>query len=398
MENQVTKSNSQNVPTIRFPGFSEAWSKRTFFENIREILDFRGRTPKKLGLSWGGHIPSLSALNVKMGYVDPSVDPHLGSEELYKKWMNKGDLSQNDILFTMEAPLGNVALVPDNKKYILSQRVVAFKTKSLVDNHFLYHLMTGNNFQSIVRDLATGTTAKGVNQKSLKKVSINLPAIDEQQKIAAFLNSVDSWIDNLRSQKSTFESYKKSIMKKLFSQEIRFKDENGQYYPEWDKTKLSSLVTITTGKKDVNAGNPNGEYRFYTCAKQYTFSDSYSFEGKAILIAGNAEVGLCQYFDGKFEAYQRTYVLQNFKINAEYLFRYLSQYFRSYALGLKQTGAMSFIKLGMLHDFQVPLPSISEQQKIADFLTSIDKSIESKEKEIVNAERWKNGLMQQMFI
>ncbi|HMS92696.1 MAG TPA: restriction endonuclease subunit S, partial [Candidatus Saccharibacteria bacterium] len=156
--------------------------------------------------------------------------------------------------------------------------------------------------------------------------------------------------------------------------------------------------SITTGKKDVNAGNPKGKYRFYTCAKKYTYSDEYSFEGEAIMIAGNAEVGLCQYYSGKFEAYQRTYVLQNFGVNSLFLFKYLSHYFRNYALSLKQTGAMSFIKLGMLKDFVVPIPSNKEQEKVAEFLTTIDDKIEIEKYKLRQAKQFKKALLQRMFV
>ena len=91
---------------------------------------------------------------------------------------------------------------------------------------------------------------------------------------------------------------------------------------KWTATNLFQLCTITTGKRDVNEGNPNGRYPFFTCAQKVYKTDTYEFEGKAILIAGNGFFNV-KYYDGKFNAYQRTYVLQDFSINPKYLYRYI---------------------------------------------------------------------------
>ena len=100
----------------------EDWETDTLLSISCQIMDFRGRTPKKLGTEWGGgDIPALSAGNVRMGFVDFKEECYFGSEQLYRRWMTKGDLAKDDIVFTTEAPLGNVALVPDNRRYILSQ-------------------------------------------------------------------------------------------------------------------------------------------------------------------------------------------------------------------------------------------------------------------------------------
>ena len=92
----------------------------------------------------------------------------------------------------------------------------------------------------------------------------------------------------------------------------------------WDVTEIINLCTITTGKRDVNEGNPQGQYHFFTCAQEIYKIDKYEFDGKAILVAGNGFFNV-KYYEGKFNAYQRTYVLQNFKINEKYLFFYITR-------------------------------------------------------------------------
>ena len=96
-------------------------------EVIRQFMDFRGRTPLKLGMEWGdGEIRALSANNVQMGRIDFSKEAYLGSDALYQRWMTKGDCEKGDVAFTTEAPLGNVAQIPNGERYILSQRALVF--------------------------------------------------------------------------------------------------------------------------------------------------------------------------------------------------------------------------------------------------------------------------------
>jgi type I restriction enzyme S subunit len=194
------------------------WEKTKFLDLMVDLWDYRGKTPKKLGMDWGdGEIQSLSALNIKKGFIDFDADCHLGSEKLYKTWMNKGDLEKDDIIFTMEAPLGNVALIPDDRKYILSQRVVCFKTnKKMVDNKFLFQLILSDQFQSRIEELATGTTAKGINQKSMQKIEIALPSKEEQTKIANFLSSIDQKIEVVAQQIEQAKTWKKGLLQQMF--------------------------------------------------------------------------------------------------------------------------------------------------------------------------------------
>lgn len=194
------------------------WEKTNFLDLMIDLWDYRGKTPKKLGMEWGdGEIPSLSALNIKKGFIDFEAECHLGSEKLYKTWMNKGDLEKGDIIFTMEAPLGNVALIPDDRKYILSQRVVCFKTnKEMVINKFLFQLILSDLFQNCIEELATGTTAKGINQKSMKKIKVSLPSKEEQTKIANFLSAIDQKIEIVAKQVEQAKQWKKGLLQQMF--------------------------------------------------------------------------------------------------------------------------------------------------------------------------------------
>ncbi|WP_046041312.1 restriction endonuclease subunit S [Lactiplantibacillus plantarum] len=211
--------NGEKVPELRFAGFADAWEDRKFFESIASTIDFRGRTPKKLGMDWSesGYL-ALSALNVKNGYIDPLADAHYGDENLYKKWMSGKELKKGQVLFTTEAPMGNVAQVPDNNGYILSQRTVAFETKEdMMTNDFLAVLLKSPLVFNNLSALSSGGTAKGVSQKSLKGLSITVPFdIDEQQKIGSFFKQLDDTIARQQRKLEKLQELKKGYLQKMF--------------------------------------------------------------------------------------------------------------------------------------------------------------------------------------
>lgn len=156
---------------------------------------------------------------------------------------------------------------------------------------------------------------------------------------------------------------------------------------KWPMVELKDLCDITTGRKDVNQSNPNGEYPFFTCAKENTFIDDYSFDTEALLIAGNGDVGAVKYYKGKFDAYQRTYVLSNFRdINAKYLFHILNNSLKESMQLQKLGNTMPYIKLGMLETFKVPFPPFEIQERIVAELDGYE-SIITGAKQIT--ESWK---------
>lgn len=147
--------------------------------------------------------------------------------------------------------------------------------------------------------------------------------------------------------------------------------------------KLQDICEIKTGRKNVNQGNPNGKYPFFTCAREHTFSDSYSFDTEAILIAGNGDVGVVKYYNGKFEAYQRTYVLSNFKgVIAKYLYFILDNSLREAVKKQKLGNTMAYIKLGMLQNYQIPLPPVEIQKSFISQVEKEQKKMEENEKMI----------------
>ena len=208
-----------NVPEVRFTGYTDAWEQRNFFDNIEKTIDFRGRTPKKLGLEWSesGYL-ALSALNVKNGYIDYSAEAHFGDGELYRKWMKGNELKKGQVLFTTEAPMGNVTQIPDDKGYILSQRTIAFVTKAeKLSDDFLAVLLKSPNVYNKLSSFSSGGTAKGVSQRSLKALEVKTPIdTDEQKKMGILFKEVNYIITLQQRELNALKNLKKSLLHQMF--------------------------------------------------------------------------------------------------------------------------------------------------------------------------------------
>ena len=194
---------------------------------------------------------ALSALNVKDGYIDFSQDVHYGEQALYDKWMSGNELHKGQVLFTTEAPMGNVAQVPDNKRYILSQRTIAFDVKEdIITENFLATLLRSPAVFNTLTSLSSGGTAKGVSQKSLAGVDIQIPVeLREQELLATYFANLDNLITLHQRKYNKLLNVKKSMLEKMFPKngsnipEIRFKG----FTDPWEQRKLGELADIVGG-------------------------------------------------------------------------------------------------------------------------------------------------------
>ena len=380
------------TPQLRFPEFTDDWHVKKLGE-LGKFTSGVGFTNSEQGGKHGTPFYKVSDMNLSGNTNEMTQANNYVSDTQVIDMKYKPIIDKSIIFAKVGAAI------------FLERKRVA--SNFLIDNNMMAFTPNGNlDFQYIkivfdrlhLSKMAQVGALPSYNGSDLAIIKVQLPSHKEQEKIADFLTAVDERIRLGEQKLAKLEQYKRGVMQKIFSQKIRFRDENGNGYPEWEENKLGEIATIKTGKKDANIAKSNGRYRFYTCSRDYLRTDSYSFEGEAILVAGNADVGLCHYYDGKFEAYQRTYVLQNFEIDGKFLYKYLSHFFRQYALGLMQTSAMTYITLGTLHDFTVPLPSEEEQQKIATFLTALDDKITAEKSKLTASRQFKKALLQRMFV
>ena len=170
------------------------WKELALGEITELVIDYRGKTPKKLGGDWSeSGYRALSAKNIKTGrIVQPDTIRYI-DEEMYRKWM-KDEVQRGDILITSEAPFGQIFFWDSDEKIVLSQRLFCVRIKPDYDARFIYYYMTTPEFQGELDGRATGTTVVGLRQPELMKCVIRCPEIQEQKAIAAILSSIDAKI------------------------------------------------------------------------------------------------------------------------------------------------------------------------------------------------------------
>jgi type I restriction enzyme S subunit len=248
-------SKQKNVPELRFPEFTiEEWQEKPLLKLLENVIDYRGKAPPK---SEEG-VVLITARNVKQGFLDFTTKEFI-PYEYYTGWMNRGIPQKGDILFTTEAPLGNVCMFPeDNNIYALGQRTLTLRAKNKVNNgKFLFYLLQSPKGQLKILNRGTGSTAKGIKSSVFKKISFQVPILEEQEKIANFLSAVDKKLTQLRRKKELLETYKRGLMQKLFSQQIRFKQDDGKAFPDWEEKSLGSLGNF------IGGGTPDSNKREY---------------------------------------------------------------------------------------------------------------------------------------
>ena len=213
----------KDSPLGRIP---HIWNIMAFKDVLAGIIDFRGKTPLKIGMKWGGgDIPALSANNVEMGRINLTKETYYGSKELYQRWMTAGDPAKGDVLMTLEAPLGNVTQIPNDRPYILSQRVVLFKTKDeLMYSTFFRYQLTYEPFQCTLLSESTGTTAKGIQRAKLEKLLVLVPPrYNEQELIVSKLEAIDTRIRTEEQYRDKLKLQKKGLMHDLLTGKVRVK-------------------------------------------------------------------------------------------------------------------------------------------------------------------------------
>jgi type I restriction enzyme S subunit len=266
-------------------------------------------------------------------------------------------------------------------------------------DEFIYQTLVKYDTDGYWKKLAAGSTFESINSDAVKGAVISVPQdIDEQKKIGDYFCNLDNLITLHQRKLDTYKKMKQGVMQKLFNQKVRFKKDDGTDYEDWTYKLLGDCCTIKTGKLDANAAVENGKYKFFTCAREDSLINDYAFEGVVIVIAGNGDIGHTKLYNGQFNAYQRTYVLQNFTDNVRYLQAAIDTYLPRQIHIEAQGSTMPYIKLTTLTDLYIPVPSdIEEQKKIADCLSKYDELISASKQKLESYKKLKKAMLQKMF-
>jgi type I restriction enzyme, S subunit len=300
------------------------WGSLPLEECIETIIDYRGKTPKKVTQG----IPLITAKIIKHGMIETPNE--FISPDDYDQWMRRGIPQAGDVLLTTEAPLGEVAQL-DERKVALAQRVVALRgEKGLLDNDFLKYLLQSRQVQDQLKSRASGTTVQGVKQSELRKINLTLPPIAEQRAIAKVLRSLDDKIELNRRMNETLEAIARAIFKSWFV------DVTESGLPEgWREVTLGDAIVIHDSKRiplsSRERAKRQGPYPYYGAASVMDYVDDYLFDGVYTLIGEDGSVvneddtPVLQYVWGKFWVNNHAHVLTGKDgIAVEHLFLFLN--------------------------------------------------------------------------
>ncbi|MGL2895730.1 restriction endonuclease subunit S [Helicobacter pylori] len=321
----------------------------------------------------------------KIGTFGNTADAFI-SKKLFLEYKTKYSFpKKGDILISASGTIGRAVIYDGKPAYFQDSNIVWIDNdETLVKNDFLFYAYSNIKWNT------EHTTILRLYNDNFRNTLIPLPPLNEQAAIANILSDVDRYLYSLDALILKKESVKKALSFELLSQRKRLKGFN----QDWQRVRLGDICEITTGSLDANEMVHYGKYRFYTCAKEYYFIDKYAFDTEAILISGNgAYVGYVHYYKGKFNAYQRTYVLDNFSEHIIFVKYFLTMFLQSHIQTNRNEGNTPYIVMGTLKDFEILLPPLNEQIAIANILSGLDNeiiSLKNKKRQFENIKKTLN--------
>lgn len=413
-------SELKNVPELRF---SE------FVSNLKAIKLGRvsykvgsGSTPRGGAAVYSSEgIPFIRSQNVNYDRLI-TQDLTFITEEIHSS-MSGSIVKPNDILLNITgASIGRSCVVPnDFTEGNVNQHVCIIRLKEEHDSKFYQLFLSSYQGQKAIQTNQAGGGREGLNFQGVRDIKVNVPALEEQQKIADFLSSVDKKIEQLTEKHRLLTEYKKGVMQQIFSQKIRFKDNNGNDYPEWGTKRFGEVFTRITRKnkednrnvmtisaqqglinqeeyfnKSVAASDVTGYYLLKKGDFAYNKSYSAGYPMGAIKRLNRYEKGVVS----------TLYICFEIKVSDSPEF--FEHYFEAGVLnheikkiaqeGARNHGLLNISVVEFFKDIQIELPCVEEQQKIANFLTEIDQKIDQAWSTLEQTKAFKKGLLQKMFV
>lgn len=395
------------IPQLRFQEFDGVW-KEILLEDFAKRGS--GHTPNKSHPEYyNGEINWISLTDSKRldnGYIE------FTNTKITQLGLNNSSAvlhPAGSVLLSRDAGVGKSAVMKHTMA--VSQHFIVWSPKENVSsNWFLY------NFLQILKPeferIAIGNTIKTIGLPYFKKLKIITPTFPEQQKIASFLIAVDEKIQQLFRKKELLELYKKGVMQQLFSGKLRFKDENGNNYADWEERKLADFCTFFSGGTPTSTNQKfySGRIPFIGSGNIYD-SEVFNFISEEALNSSSAKIiekGDLLYALYGANSGELAISKMNGAINQailcirneeciEYLY-YILLFNKDNIVSKFLQGGQGNLSAQIIKKLRYKFPSIKEQQKIADFLSSIDTKIESVNQHITQTQAFKKGLLQQMFV
>lgn len=384
-----------NVPKLRFKEFGGEWKKKL-------LSSFSFRSAKKNRDNSINSVFTNSAVNGivnQQDYFDRDIANQNNLEGYYV--VNKDDFIYNPRISNF-APVGPLNRSHLNIQGIMSPLYTVFKLdKEVINLDFIeryFKTTKWHKYMNSIANYGVRSDRMNISNNDFFAMPIPLPSKSEQEKIASFLTSIDTRIEQLTKKESLLQEYKKGVMSKIFNQEIRFKDDEGREFPDWEEKKLGEIAKIYQPKTISQTDLTEEGYDVYGANGIIgKYSDyNHEFEQIAVTCRGNT-CGTVNYTKPKSWITGNAMIinLDNSQLVLKlFLYNQLIHTDLNYLI----TGSGQPQITGDIKNHKVNLPSIQEQTKIANFLSSIDKKIELTTKELNSTKEFKKALLQQMFV
>ena len=399
------------VPKLRFKEFDGRW-ENTSFQSLFTFKNGINASKEQYG-SGTKFINVLDIINNPNGITYDSI---IGSVQVFQKDIDKNLVNYGDVVFQRSSEtreeVGQSNVYLSKEPVVFGGFVIRGSARVSYDPLFMNGLLKTDKVRDQITQLSGGSTRFNIGQDSLNKVSVFLPLKEEQTKIASFLSAVDEKISQLTQKHELLSQYKQGMMQKLFSQQIRFKADDGSEFGEWEEISANELfenysnkdhdgtLTILAATQDkgivprdeidIDIKSSDASVLSYKIIEKGSFVISLrSFQGG---IEYSNYYGICS------PAYT---ILRSLRpIASEFYKNYLKtndfiQRLSATVVGIRDGKQISYQAFSTLN---IDYPSVEEQTKIANFLSAIDQKIEVVAQQIEQAKQWKKGLLQQMFV
>ncbi|WP_145337960.1 restriction endonuclease subunit S [Staphylococcus aureus] len=389
----MSNTQKKNVPELRFPGFEGEWEEKKLGE-VAKIYDGTHQTPKYTNEG----IKFLSVENIKT----LNSSKYISEEAFEKEFKIRPEFG--DILMTRIGDIGTPNIVSSNEKFAYYVSLALLKTKNL-NSYFLKNLILSSSIQNeLWRKTLHVAFPKKINKNEIGKIKINYPKKQEQQKIGQFFSKLDRQIELEEQKLELLQQQKKGYMQKIFSQELRFKDENGNDYPEWEERRFADIFKFHNKLRKPIKENlrVKGSYPYYGATGIIDYVDDFIFDGNYLLIGEDGaniitrSAPLVYLVNGKFWVNNHAHILSPLNGNIQYLYQVAELVnYEKYNTGTAQPK----LNIQNLKIISVVISTnLEEQQKIGSFLSKLDRQIDLEEQKLELLQQRKKPLLKLMFV
>ena len=384
-----------NVPQLRFDGFDREWESFTLGEiSVVQTGPFGSQLH--------------NADYVKEGTPIITVE-HFGDNRIIHKnlplvseadrtRLEKYSLILGDIVFSRVGSIDRRVIVrKEEVGWLFSGRCLRVRVKNEITNDkYVSHYLGTKKCLNEIQSKAVGGTMASLNTAILSSINICVPTLEEQEEVARFFDLLQLKIEKQKEKIGNLEQFKKGMMQKIFSQELRFKDEDGGEFGEWEEKKLGQFLKIKHGRDQKKIEIPNGKFPILATGGTIGRTDTFIYDKESVLIGRKGTIDRPVFMDSPFWTVDTLFYSEikenNYPKFLFYVFQNINWKLYNEASGVPSLSAKT------IEAIKVTAPSFKEQKVIADYLSVIDRKIEKEKEKLMVVEEQKKGFMQGMFV